>query len=64
MQDPVETREDADFRRPDVRTGDGAPLKPAAKARQGVTSGRILRVLAVGIALVVLGFAASYVGAV
>ncbi|MFG1185725.1 MULTISPECIES: hypothetical protein [Xanthobacter] len=64
MQDPKEAREDVEFHRTDGRTVDGAPVKTAAKARQGVTSGRMLMVLSVGLALVVIGFAASYMGAV
>ena len=64
MQDPNEVREDVEFHRADGRTVDGAPVKPAVQARQGVTSGRVLMILSVGIALVVIGFAASYMGAV
>lgn len=64
MQDPIEVREDVEFHRADSRTVDGAPVKPASKARQGVTSGRVLMVLAFGIALVIIGFAVSYIGAV
>lgn len=64
MQEANELREERDFHRPDARTPEGAPVKPAAQARQGVTSGRILVVLATGMVLVMLGFAASYLGAV
>lgn len=64
MQDPNEVREDMEFHRADGRTPDGAPVKPASKARQGVTSGRVLMVLSFGLALVIIGFAVSYVGAV
>ncbi|MEP9353209.1 hypothetical protein ABLE93_06365 [Xanthobacter sp. KR7-65] len=64
MQDANEAIQDREFHGPDGRTVDGAPVKPAAQARQGVASGRILVVLGVGIALVALGFAASYMGAV
>jgi hypothetical protein len=64
MQDPNEVREDVEFHRPDGRTMEGAPVKPAVQARQGVTSGRVLMILSVGLALVVIGFAVSYIGAV
>lgn len=64
MQDPNEQREDRDFHRPDVHTQDGAPVTTTAKARQGVGSGRVLTVLAAGLALVVIGFAVTYLGAV
>lgn len=64
MQDANERKQDREFHGPDGRTLDGASVKPAAQARQGVATGRILVVLVVGITLVVIGFAASYIGAV
>lgn len=63
MQDLNAMRQEHEFRAPDGRTPDGAPVKSAAQARQGVVSGRVLTILAVGLVLVVLGFVASYVGA-
>ncbi|MBA4788221.1 MAG: hypothetical protein H2042_00840 [Rhizobiales bacterium] len=42
----------------------GEPAKPAVQARQGITAGRVLTILVVGIVLVMAGFAISYVGAV
>ncbi|QRG05328.1 hypothetical protein EZH22_19840 [Xanthobacter dioxanivorans] len=64
MQDPNEARQEREFRSPDGRTSQGAPVTASSKARQGVTSGRVLVILAVGVLLVIVGFAASYVGAV
>ena len=44
----------------------GAPVeaKPASKARQGVTSGRVMTILVAGLVLVVAGFVASFILAV
>ncbi|MFG1300195.1 hypothetical protein V5F49_10420 [Xanthobacter sp. V3C-3] len=64
MQDPVEAREERAFRQPDGRTAEGAPVTPAVKARQGLAAGRVLTVLLVGIGLVIVAFAVSYMGAV
>ena len=64
MQDANEKKQDREFHQVDGQTVDGAPVKTASKARQGVATGRILVVLVVGITLVVIGFAASYIGAV
>ncbi|MGU3493837.1 hypothetical protein ACLBXM_07335 [Xanthobacteraceae bacterium A53D] len=64
MQDPAERREEREFHQPDREGSAGEPIKPAAQAKQGIGSGRILTVLACGIALVVVAFAASYMGAV
>ncbi|MDI4663276.1 hypothetical protein K9U40_02815 [Xanthobacter autotrophicus] len=64
MQDPAELEQERAFLEPDARTADGAPVKPAVKARQGLATGRVLTVLVVGLVLVVIAFAAGYIGAV
>ncbi|GGF74198.1 hypothetical protein GCM10007301_37490 [Azorhizobium oxalatiphilum] len=64
MQDPAERREERDFHQPDREGPAGEPIKPAAQARQGVGSGRILTVLSVALVLVIIGFAATYMGMV
>lgn len=64
MQDPDEARQERDFHGPDAHGSQGEPIKPAAQARQGLSTGRMLTVLWVGVALVVIAFAASYVGVV
>jgi len=64
MQDPVEARDERAFRQPDGHTAEGAPVKSAAKARQGTATGRVATILAVGIGLVIVAFAVSYMGAV
>lgn len=64
MQDPTEAREERTFHQPDGRTAEGAPVKPAVKARQGLATGRVATILAVGMGLVIVAFAISYMGAV
>ena len=64
MQDASERQEEREFRAVDGRGAEGQPVKEAVQARQGVGSGRVLVVLTVGIVLVALGFAASYLGVV
>ncbi|WP_029004587.1 hypothetical protein [Azorhizobium doebereinerae] len=64
MQDAAERREERDFHTPDAHGAAGEPIKPAAQARQGIGSGRVLTVLGVGLALVIVGFAVTYMGAV
>lgn len=64
MQVENESRQDAEFRGPNVSGQPGEPAKPAPQARQGVVTGRVLTVLIVGLMLVVAGVAISYVGAV
>ncbi len=64
MQDAEERREDREFHAAEGRGPAGTTAKPAAQARQGVGSGRVTLVLVVGIVLVALGFAVSYMGAV
>lgn len=64
MQDATERQDDREFHASEGRGPAGTTAKPAAQARQGVGSGRIVVVLTVGIVLVVLGFAATYMGAV
>ena len=64
MREPDEIREEQEFHAPDARGASGEPVEPAAKARQGIGSGRVLTVLLVGIALVMAAFVASYLGAV
>ena len=63
MQHPTEPEEERAFRDPDAHTPDGAALKSGVQARQGVISGRILTVLAVGLVLVVIALVLSYWGA-
>lgn len=62
--DPTETREERAFHGPDARGPQGEPVKPAAQARQGLSTSRTLMVLIAGVALVAVAIAASYVGAV
>jgi hypothetical protein len=64
MEDQTERREEAAFRTADQRGGDGEVVKTATKAKQGVSSGRIVTILAVGLVLVIIGFAASYMTSV
>lgn len=64
MQDASERQQEREFHSAQGRDPVSAAPKPAAQARQGVGSGRIVVVLAVGIVLVALGFAATYMGAV
>ena len=64
MQDPIEQREEQAFRSPDRRGAQGETVKPAAKARQGVSSKRVLAILLAGLVLVLIGFALSFVLAV
>jgi len=64
MIEPSERAEERTFHQPDGHTAQGAPVKPAAKARQGLVSGRVATVLGVGMLLVIVGFIISYVGAV
>ena len=64
MIEQTERAEERTFHQPDGRTTDGAAVKPAAKARQGLISGRVMMVLVAGIVLVVVGFIISYAGAV
>lgn len=64
MQDADERREEAAFRAAPRRTIEGAPVVPAAKARQGVSGARVLTVLVAALALVMVGFAAGYLSAV
>ncbi|MFG1428210.1 hypothetical protein [Roseixanthobacter glucoisosaccharinicivorans] len=64
MEDQNERREEAAFRTPDQRGIEGEVVTPAPKARQGVTSSRIVTILAVGLVLVIIGFAASYLTSV
>ena len=64
MQDPVEAREERTFHQPDGVTVEGATITPAVKARQGLATGRVATILAVGLALVIVAFAVSYMGAV
>ncbi|HQS08704.1 MAG: hypothetical protein B7Y12_13605 [Rhizobiales bacterium 24-66-13] len=64
MEDQTERREEAAFRVADQRGAEGEVVKPAPKARQGLTSGRIVTILAVGLVLVIIGFAASYMTSV
>ncbi|OYX14698.1 MAG: hypothetical protein B7Z15_03065 [Rhizobiales bacterium 32-66-8] len=59
MIEPTERAEERTFHQPDGRTADGAALKPAAKARQGLISGRVMMVLVAGMVLVVVGFIIS-----
>ncbi len=62
---PGEARQDREFYQPASPPGpDGETRMPAAKARQGVMSGRILTVLCAGLALVAVALVASYMGAV
>ncbi|TDT94600.1 hypothetical protein [Azorhizobium] len=64
MQEPTERREEREFYAGEGTGIAGEPVKPQAQAKQGIGSGRVLTVLACGIALVVIGFAVSYLGAV
>ncbi|MBB6307653.1 hypothetical protein [Xanthobacter tagetidis] len=65
MREPEEIRDEQEFHEPVTRRGPkGEPVEPAAKARQGIGSGRVLTVLVAGIALVLVAFAVSYMGAV
>lgn len=64
MEMESERRQDAEFRMPHASGQPGEPAKPAVQARQGITAGRVLTILVVGIVLVMAGFAISYVGAV
>ncbi|OYX75947.1 MAG: hypothetical protein B7Y95_00530 [Rhizobiales bacterium 32-66-11] len=64
MEDQTERREEAAFRTADQRGVEGEVVKPASKARQGVSSKRIVTILAVGLVLVIIGFAASYMTSV
>lgn len=64
MQDPVEQREERAFRTPDARGPEGETVKPAAKARQGLSSKRVMIVLVVALALVIIGFILSFVIAI
>ncbi|MFG1359441.1 hypothetical protein [Xanthobacter pseudotagetidis] len=64
MREPQEIRDERDFHAPDARGPAGEPVEPAAKARQGIGSGRVLTVLVAGIVLVMAAFALSYMGAV
>ncbi|MEP9369779.1 hypothetical protein [Xanthobacter sp. VNH20] len=64
MDDQNERREEAAFRAPDQRGTEGEVVKSSPKAKQGVSSGRIVTILAVGLVLVVIGFAASYLTSV
>ncbi|ABS69764.1 hypothetical protein [Xanthobacter versatilis] len=64
MPDPAERKQNREFHQPDTRTADGGAVKSAVRARQGFSTGRILTVLIVSLVLVVIGFAASYMGAV
>lgn len=59
-QDPIEAREERDFHEPDGRGREGEVVKPAAKARQGLSSSRVLTVLLASIALLVVAYIASY----
>lgn len=62
---PSEAKQDREFHQPPTPDGpEGEVRMPASKARQGVTSGRIVTVLCAGIVLVTLAFVASYLGAV
>lgn len=60
MQDPIEAREERDFHGPDKRGSHGELVKPAAKARQGLGTRRVLTVLLASIALLVAAYVASY----
>lgn len=64
MQDASERQQEREFRTAEGRGSAGEPIKQSVQARQGVASGRILTVLTVGIVLVAIGLAASYLGAV
>ncbi|MEP9350351.1 hypothetical protein [Xanthobacter sp. KR7-225] len=64
MREADEIREEREFHAPETRGAGGEPVEPAAKARQGIGSGRMLTVLLTGIALVTAAFVASYLGAV
>lgn len=64
MSDPAELKQNREYRQPDTQTADGGEVKTAVRARQGFSTGRILTVLVVSLVLVVIGFAASYLGAV
>ncbi|WP_341989826.1 hypothetical protein [Azorhizobium sp. AG788] len=64
MQDASERQQEREFRAADGRGSAGEPVKEAVQARQGVGSGRILTVLTVGIVLVAIGLAATYMGVV
>ncbi len=64
MQDATERQEEREFKTNDTRGPAGETVKAPVQARQGVGSGRVLTVLLVGVVLVVIGFAASYLGAV
>lgn len=60
-QDPIEAREERDFHGPDGHGPEGEVVKPAAKARQGLSTSRVLTVLLASIALLVVAYIASYV---
>ncbi|MFG1422261.1 hypothetical protein [Roseixanthobacter liquoris] len=64
MEDRNERREETAFRAGDQRGPEGEVVKPAPQARQGISSMRIVTILAVGLVLVVIGFAASYLTSV
>lgn len=64
MEDMKERREERAFHSPDGIGTQGEAIKPASKARQGVTSGRVMTILVAGLVLVVAGFVASFILAV
>lgn len=64
MQEAGEQREQREFYAGEARGPAGEPVKPEAQAKQGTGSRRVLTVVICGIALVIVGFAVSYMGAV
>ncbi len=64
MDDVKERREERAFHSADGVGPQGEPVKPAAQARQGIGSGRVVTILVVGLIVVVAGFVASFMLAV
>lgn len=64
MPDSAELKQEREYHQSDTRGADGGAVKSAVRARQGLSTGRILTVLVAGLALVAIGLAASYLGAV
>lgn len=63
MQGQTEARQEREYHSPDKHTPEGAPVKPAVKARQGLISGHVILVLTISLILVVVAFTATYIGA-